>query len=51
MISWVTSGFGNPADGMKECIQISLLCSWCIGAGLTALFYKLGKWKNKRSRQ
>ena len=50
-IAWVTSGFGNPADGMKECIQISLLCSWCIGAGLTALFYKLGKWKNKRIRQ
>ena len=50
-IAWVTSGFGDPADGMKECIQISLLCSWCMGAVLTAIFYKLGHWKKKRIRQ
>ena len=50
-IAWITSPTGNPADGIKECIQISLLASWCIGAALTALFYKLGRWKNKRIKQ
>ena len=50
-IAWLTSPTGNPADGMKECIQISLLCSWCIGAILTAIFYKMGHWKKKRIRQ
>lgn len=50
-IAWLTSPTGHPADGMKECIQISLLCSWCIGAILTAIFYKIGKWKNKRIKQ
>lgn len=33
--------------GRKECIQISLLCSWLVGAGLTAIFFSRGKWKNK----
>ncbi len=33
--------------GRQECIQISLLASWCIGAILTAVFYSRGKWKNK----
>ena len=50
-IAWLTSPTGHPRDGMKECIQISLLCSWCIGALLTAICYKVGKWKNKRIRQ
>ena len=50
-IAWLTSPTGNPADGMRECIQISLLASWCIGAALTAIFYKMGKWKNKRIKQ
>ena len=50
-IAWLTSPTGNPADGMRECIQISLLASWCIGAALTAVFYKMGKWKNKRIKQ
>ena len=50
-IAWLTSPTGNPADGMKECIQISLLCSWCIGAILTAIFYKMGHWKKKRIKQ
>ncbi len=50
-IAWLTSPTGNPADGMKECIQISLLCSWCLGAVLTAIFYKIGKWKTKRIKQ
>jgi len=50
-IAYLTSPTGHPADGMKECIQISLLASWTIGAILTAIFYKIGKWKNKRIRQ
>ena len=50
-IAWLTSPTGNPADGMKECIQISLLASWCIGAILTAIFYKMGHWKKKRIKQ
>ncbi len=37
--------------GIKECIQISLLSSWVIGAILTAIFYKIGKWKNKAIKQ
>ena len=36
--------------GRYECIQISLLCSWCIGAILTAIFYSRGKWKRKAIR-
>ena len=35
--------------GDYHCIQISLLVSW-IGAVLTALFYKLGRWKKKAIR-
>ena len=50
-IAWLTSPTGHPADGMKECIQISLLASWCIGAALTVLFYRRGKWKTKRIKQ
>lgn len=37
--------------GRSECIQISLLASWVVGAILTALFYKRGKWKNKAINQ
>lgn len=36
--------------GRFECIHVSLLCSWCIGAILTAIFYSRGKWKNKAIR-
>lgn len=36
--------------GRFECIHISLLCSWCIGAILTAIFYSKGKWKTKAIR-
>lgn len=45
-ISWLTATEALP-NGRKECIQISLLCSWVIGAILTAIFYSLGKWKKK----
>lgn len=37
--------------GQKECIQISLLCTWLIGAVLTAIFYRIGKWKTKAIKQ
>ncbi|MBQ6794568.1 MAG: MATE family efflux transporter [Clostridia bacterium] len=31
--------------GRSECIQLSLLCSWVLGAVLTVLFYARGKWR------
>lgn len=34
-------------NGRQECIFISLLLSWVIGAIVTVFFYKKGKWKNK----
>lgn len=33
--------------GMQECIQISLLCTWIMGAILTFISYRIGKWKTK----
>lgn len=33
--------------GRQECIFISLLSSWVIGAVITFVFYKRGKWKEK----
>lgn len=33
--------------GRSECIQISLLTSWVMGAVLTTIFYRIGKWKKK----
>lgn len=33
--------------GREECIFISLLCSWLIGAVITFIFYRRGKWKTK----
>ncbi len=33
--------------GRQECIQISLLFSWVLGAVITVIFYRFGKWKNK----
>ena len=33
--------------GRSECIQISLLFSWLMGAVLTAIFYKRGAWKKR----
>lgn len=46
IISWFTTTPELPY-GRKECIQISLLASWVIGALLTLLFYRIGKWKSK----
>ena len=33
--------------GRSECIQVSLLITWLVGALLTSVFYKIGKWKEK----
>lgn len=43
-ISWLTATPELPT-GRSECIQISLLTSWILGAILTFVFYKVGKWK------
>lgn len=45
-ISWLTATSALP-HGRSECIQISLLCSWVLGALLTVLFYKIGGWKKR----
>ena len=45
-ISWMTKTETLP-NGNFECIPVSLLASWVIGALLTLLCYRIGKWKNK----
>ena len=45
-ISYLTRTSELPF-GRSECIQISLLTSWCMGAVLTFILYKAGKWKQK----
>lgn len=45
-ISWLTKTPELPT-GRDECIQISLLVSWVLGAIITAVCYKIGKWKKK----
>ncbi|MBQ8696779.1 MAG: MATE family efflux transporter [Clostridia bacterium] len=45
-ISFLTRSEDLP-HGIKECIQISLLVSWVMGAVLTTAFYARGKWKEK----
>ena len=34
--------------GQSVCIQVSLLSCWVLGAVLTVIFYRFGKWKNKK---
>jgi len=34
-------------NGRRESVYISLLCSWIIGAIITTITYKKGKWKEK----
>ena len=46
-ISYLTRTAELPY-GNFECIQISLLSSWIIGALLTGLFFKMGRWKSRR---
>ena len=45
-ISFLTKTAELP-HGRQECIQISLLTSWVIGAVLSFIFYRMGKWKDK----
>ena len=45
-ISFLTRTPSLPL-GIKECIQISLVTSWILGAILTTAFYKKGKWREK----
>ncbi len=45
-ISWFTRTPQLPY-GRSECIQVSLLTTWLVGAVLTTIFYKRGKWKEK----
>lgn len=45
-ISYLTRTPALPF-GRFECIQISLLTSWVMGAVVTWFFYRRGKWKNK----
>lgn len=49
-ISFLTATEALP-HGRKECIQISLLISWVLGAVLTLVFYRFGKWKTKAIKQ
>ena len=49
-ISYLTRTNELPI-GRQECIQISLLASWIMGAVLTMIFYKIGKWKTKAIQQ
>ncbi|MDO4327904.1 MAG: MATE family efflux transporter [Lachnospiraceae bacterium] len=45
-IAWLTRTPELP-QGRYECIWISLLCSWVLGALITLFFYRLGWWEKK----
>ncbi len=45
-ISYLTRTPSLPY-GIPQCIQISLLASWVLGAIITTIFYARGKWKTK----
>ena len=45
-IAFLTRSAEFP-NGRQECIFISLLCSWVLGAVITTVFYMHGKWKKK----
>ncbi len=45
-ISWLTRTPELP-NGRSECVFISLLLSWVLGAVMTAVCYKRGRWKKK----
>ena len=48
-ISWLTRSAELP-NGRYECIWISLLASWLLGALITAICYRAGRWKKKGIR-
>jgi len=43
---WLTRTPELP-NGRRECLYLSLLLAWIIGAILTSIFYVRGKWKEK----
>ena len=43
---YLTKSAAYP-QGRQECIFVSLLIAWIIGAVLTTIFYKNGKWRDK----
>ena len=45
-IAWMTRTPELP-NGRNECVFISLLCSWVLGALITLIFYKKGAWKKR----
>ncbi len=45
-ISWLTTTPELP-HGNSDCIYVSLLISWLLGALVTWFFYRKGKWKEK----
>lgn len=45
-ISFLTRTEELP-HGNSDCIPVSLLITWVLGAVLTVIFYKIGKWKKK----
>ncbi len=45
-IAWLTRSAEFP-NGRQECIFISLLCAWLMGAIVTAILYMRGGWKKK----
>ena len=45
-IAWLTRSAELP-NGRQECIFISLLCAWLMGALLTTVLYLRGSWKKK----
>lgn len=45
-IAWLTKSPELP-NGRQECVYISLLCAWLMGAFLTAVLYLRGSWKKK----
>ncbi len=49
-IAYFTSPDGILSHGWEQCIQISLLSTWVLGALLTFLLYRIGKWKTKAIR-
>ncbi|MBQ7934382.1 MAG: MATE family efflux transporter, partial [Lachnospiraceae bacterium] len=49
-IAYLTRSAEYPS-GRQECIFISLLCSWVLGAVITTFFYMRGKWKKKAFEQ
>ena len=47
-IEWFTRPAGGEVgSGTPECLFVSLLISWVLGAGITAVAYRMGRWKKR----